>query len=72
MGMVASNISSMRSRSLTCPIRFFNILADDDVREGLKVFSDWPTFPQLYTGGELIGGLDIVSLAPNGSYLATS
>lgn len=40
---------------------FFNILADSDVREGLKVFSDWPTFPQLYTNGELVGGLDIVS-----------
>ncbi|KIW32735.1 Grx4 family monothiol glutaredoxin [Cladophialophora immunda] len=39
---------------------FFNILADNDVREGLKVFSDWPTFPQLYTDGELVGGLDIV------------
>jgi len=39
---------------------FFNILADNDVREGLKVFSDWPTFPQLYTNGELVGGLDIV------------
>lgn len=39
---------------------FFNILADDDVRQGLKEFSDWPTFPQLYTNGELIGGLDIV------------
>jgi len=39
---------------------FFNILADNDVRQGLKVFSDWPTFPQLYVQGELIGGLDIV------------
>ncbi|RMD42049.1 hypothetical protein DV735_g3093, partial [Chaetothyriales sp. CBS 134920] len=39
---------------------FFNILADDDVRQGLKQFSDWPTFPQLYTNGELVGGLDIV------------
>ena len=39
---------------------FFNILADDEVRQGLKKFSDWPTFPQLYLGGELIGGLDIV------------
>jgi len=39
---------------------FFNILADNEVREGLKTFSDWPTFPQLYTDGELIGGLDIV------------
>ena len=41
---------------------FFNILADDDVRQGLKEFADWPTFPQLWADGELIGGLDIVSL----------
>ena len=40
---------------------FFNILADDEVRQGLKEYSDWPTFPQLYTNGELVGGLDIVS-----------
>jgi len=39
---------------------FFNILADDDVRQGLKEFSDWPTFPQIYVGGDLIGGLDIL------------
>ena len=43
---------------------FFNILADDEVRQGLKEFSDWPTFPQVYVGGELIGGLDIVSAFP--------
>jgi Grx4 family monothiol glutaredoxin len=41
---------------------FFNILADDEVRQGLKEFADWPTFPQLWLGGELAGGLDIVSL----------
>lgn len=39
---------------------FFNILADDQVRQGLKEFSDWPTFPQVYVGGEFIGGLDVV------------
>lgn len=39
---------------------FFNILKDDDVRQGLKEFSNWPTYPQLYVGGELVGGLDIV------------
>ncbi|CAG5131897.1 unnamed protein product [Candidula unifasciata] len=38
----------------------FDILSDDDVRQGLKAFSNWPTFPQLYIKGELIGGLDIV------------
>lgn len=41
---------------------FFNILADDEVRQGLKEFSDWPTYPQLYLEGNLVGGLDIVSI----------
>lgn len=39
---------------------FFDILKDNSVREGLKVLSDWPTFPQLYIKGELQGGLDII------------
>jgi len=39
---------------------FFNILADDEVRQGLKEFAEWPTFPQLWVDGELVGGLDIV------------
>ena len=38
----------------------FNILEDEDVRQGLKVYSDWPTYPQLYVDGDLVGGLDIV------------
>ena len=38
-----------------------SILADEEVRQGLKEWSDWPTFPQLYLQGELVGGLDIVS-----------
>ena len=44
---------------------FFNILADDEVRQGLKEFADWPTFPQLWVDGELVGGLDIVSYIGN-------
>lgn len=39
----------------------FDILSDDEVREGLKKFSDWPTYPQLYVNGELVGGLDILT-----------
>ena len=38
----------------------FNILEDEEVRQGLKKYSDWPTYPQLYINGELVGGLDIV------------
>jgi len=43
------------------PYDAFNILEDDEVRQGLKEFSDWPTFPQLYVKGELLGGLDIIT-----------
>ncbi|KAK3192761.1 glutaredoxin [Lecanicillium sp. MT-2017a] len=39
---------------------FFNILADDEVRQGLKEYAEWPTFPQLWIDGELVGGLDII------------
>jgi monothiol glutaredoxin len=39
---------------------FVNILEDPELRQGLKAYSDWPTFPQLYIKGELVGGADIV------------
>ncbi len=42
------------------PFAFVNIFEDQEIREGLKVYSNWPTFPQLYVKGELIGGSDIV------------
>jgi Grx4 family monothiol glutaredoxin len=38
----------------------FDIFQDEEVRQGLKTYSNWPTFPQLYAKGELLGGLDIV------------
>jgi monothiol glutaredoxin len=38
-----------------------NVLEDDDVRQGVKDFSNWPTVPQLYINGEFIGGSDIMS-----------
>jgi monothiol glutaredoxin len=39
----------------------FDVLSDAAVRDGIKQYSDWPTIPQLYVGGELIGGCDIVN-----------
>nr|XP_033798295.1 glutaredoxin-3 [Geotrypetes seraphini] len=45
----------------------FDIFSDEAVRQGLKTFSNWPTYPQLYVAGELVGGLDIVKeLAQSG------
>ena len=38
-----------------------NVLADAEVRQGIKDFSDWPTIPQLYVKGEFVGGCDIVT-----------
>ncbi len=40
--------------------RGVNVLEDEQIREGIKVYSDWPTIPQLYVKGEFMGGCDIV------------
>lgn len=37
-----------------------DVLQDDELRQGIKTFSDWPTIPQLYVKGELVGGSDII------------
>ncbi len=42
------------------PFGTFDILSDEAVRQGLKEYSQWPTYPQLYVGGELMGGCDII------------
>jgi monothiol glutaredoxin len=39
----------------------FNILADPELRQGLKEYSSWPTYPQLYVDGKFVGGCDIVT-----------
>ncbi|MDR9428054.1 MAG: Grx4 family monothiol glutaredoxin [Salibaculum sp.] len=38
-----------------------NVLADDDIRQGIKDYADWPTIPQLYVKGEFVGGCDIIT-----------
>eukprot|EP01123_Difflugia_compressa_P011432 TRINITY_DN4556_c0_g1_i1.p1 TRINITY_DN4556_c0_g1~~TRINITY_DN4556_c0_g1_i1.p1 ORF type:complete len:222 (-),score=45.86 TRINITY_DN4556_c0_g1_i1:51-716(-) len=57
-------------RELGIQYSTFNILSDPAIREGIKKYSNWPTFPQLYIKGELVGGLDIVKeLAEQGELL---
>jgi monothiol glutaredoxin len=46
--------------SLNIPFKDVNVLASDDLRQGIKDFTNWPTIPQLYIKGEFIGGCDIV------------
>ena len=41
--------------------RDVNVLADEEIRQGIKDFSDWPTIPQLYVKGEFVGGCDIIT-----------
>lgn len=50
----------------------YNVLEDNELRQGIKEFSDWPTIPQLYINGEFIGGCDIItSMAQSGELLKT-
>ncbi len=46
--------------ALKVPFRSVDVLADQEIREGIKTFSNWPTIPQLYVKGEFLGGSDIV------------
>ena len=45
---------------LEAPFSSTNVLEDENIREGVKEFSNWPTIPQLYYKGEFIGGCDII------------
>jgi monothiol glutaredoxin len=41
-------------------LKTVNVLEDDDIRQGIKNYANWPTIPQLYVGGEFVGGSDIM------------
>ena len=45
---------------LGVPYKGINVLDDDELRQGIKVYSNWPTIPQLYVKGEFVGGCDII------------
>lgn len=48
-------------RSLDVDFQEYNILEDDELRQGIKAYANWPTIPQLYVRGEFVGGCDIIS-----------
>ena len=54
--MVVSNVL----KHLNVKFKGINVLEDENLRQGIKDFSDWPTIPQLYVQGDFIGGSDIV------------
>jgi len=51
------------------PFKSADVLADDEIRVGIKLYSDWPTIPQLYVKGEFVGGCDIVREMANSGEL---
>jgi monothiol glutaredoxin len=42
-------------------VKTFNVLEDEEIRQGIKEYANWPTIPQLYVNGEFIGGSDIIA-----------
>jgi monothiol glutaredoxin len=58
-GFSAQVVSILKKRNVD--FLDVNILTDPDLRQGLKEFSNWPTFPQLYVDGKLVGGCDIIT-----------
>ena len=59
-GFSARVIQILRAVGLTQVVTI-NVLDDEEVREGIKVYADWPTIPQLYIQGGFVGGSDIIS-----------
>jgi monothiol glutaredoxin len=58
-GFSANSVAILKN--LGVPFKTFNILNDPEIRQGLKEFSNWPTYPQLYVNGQLVGGNDILT-----------
>jgi len=54
--MAVSNILKI----LNVKFKAINVLENEEVRNGIKIYSDWPTIPQLYIKGEFVGGCDII------------
>lgn len=55
-GQIASILHKLGVRPFSV-----NVLEEPEIREGIKIFSNWPTIPQLYINGEFVGGCDIVT-----------
>ena len=55
-----SSRTSQALKDIGREFAYVNVILDSEIREALPAYSDWPTFPQLYVDGELVGGCDIV------------
>lgn len=66
-GFSAKAISALDATGV--PYMHVDVLSDSEIREGIKAYGDWPTIPQLYIGGELVGGSDIIEQMSNSGEL---
>ena len=55
-----SNTAVQVMQACDAEFEAFDVFADENIRQGIKTFSDWPTIPQLYVDGEFVGGCDIM------------
>lgn len=69
-GFSAAALQALRAAGAK-EIATFDVLRDPELREGIKEYSSWPTIPQLYIGGEFVGGCDIVREMDRNGELAT-
>ena len=58
-GFSARAVQILKNHNVS--FKSFNIFEDEDIRQGVKEYSNWPTFPQLYVSGQLVGGCDIMA-----------
>jgi monothiol glutaredoxin len=58
-GFSANSVAILKNLGVS--FNTFNILNDPEIRQGLKDYSNWPTYPQLYVNGQLIGGNDVIT-----------
>lgn len=58
-GFSAQAVKCLKSCGI--PFATIDVLQDENIRQGIKIFSNWPTIPQLYVNGEFIGGCDIIT-----------
>jgi len=58
-GFSAQTVSILQSYNI--PFKAINILEDEEIRQGIKEYANWPTIPQLYINGEFVGGCDITT-----------
>ena len=58
-GFSANSVAILKNLGVS--FNTFNILNDPEIRQGLKEYSNWPTYPQLYINGQLIGGNDVIT-----------